>query len=86
MDRWDQRTITASVESAPFGARATTLFVARAETAGAPLPDFLHRLCSFGWTDLLWWRLPRRETILNILAILALAYLAWLAIQGQLEA
>ena len=38
------------------------------------------------WTDLLWWRLPRRETILNILAILALAYLAWSVIQIQLEA
>jgi hypothetical protein len=33
---------------------------------------------------LAWWRMPRRETVLNIVAILALAYLAWSVLEVQL--
>lgn len=35
---------------------------------------------------LAWWRMPHRETVLNIVAILGLAYLTWSVLRVQLAA
>lgn len=35
---------------------------------------------------LAWWRMPHRETVLNIVAILALAYFTWSVLEVQLAA